>query len=86
MQFILNTCLLSVQIKESSFVGIVFVLIIAFVIYKIQKDVPFFVQEKDSRFNFKGEFLLLTSYILKADGDVKERELVFVYWFLEKWR
>ena len=76
----------SPAVLESSFMGYMFFAFIAFVIYQIQKNNGNFnyIQEDESRFNFRTEFLLLTAHLLKADGDVKERELKFVYWFLEK--
>ena len=75
---------ISPPILESSFVSYVFFLFVAFIVYKINQKSNGFVQQKESRFNFRAEFILLTAQILKADGQVKQKELSFVFWFLEK--
>lgn len=79
--FLLNT---SPPILESSFMSYVFMLFIAFIVFKININNKAAVKQNDSRFNFRAEFILLTAQVLKADGNVKQKELKFVYWFLEK--
>ena len=68
---------------------IVFIVFIVYLFFNIKKDINsgrfdfkslFFVNTK----TYQKELLLLTAYVLNIDGNVTQKELNFVHWFIEK--
>jgi DnaJ like chaperone protein len=65
---------------------LIFLIIISVFLYGFYKEVDFdfktlFFQNSKT---YQKELLLLTAYVLSIDGKVTQKELNFVYWFIEK--